>query len=92
MITKWGHNMFENNIIDLALNGKWRSALSNHISESCARPVRWCARIGATFFMQDCDSDGISDPVCSNIYGQFGVIQSSKGCIDSWPTGKCLSK
>ena len=72
--------------------GKWRCALSNHISESCLRPARWCDHSGATRQYRDCDGDGILDPVCTDSGGAFGVIQSSKGCKDSWPTGNCLSK
>ena len=40
--------------------------------------------------MLDCDGDDIPDPVCSDINEQFGVIQSSAECVDSWPNGECL--
>ena len=64
----------------LAINGKCNSDLLNHISASCPRPDRYCSHKGATFKMQDCDGDGIQDPVCTDENGQFGVIQSSKEC------------
>ena len=39
--------------------------------------------------MKDCDGDGIADPTCKDSSGNFGVLQSSKGCADSWPRGTC---
>ena len=55
----------------------------------CTHPTGWCTHAGAVFEMRDCDGDGIPDPTCSDDSGQSGVIQSSKGCADSWPQGTC---
>ena len=47
---------------------------------------------GAMFELRDCDADGIPDPTCTDSRGRFGVLQSSKGCEDSWPQGECKSR
>ena len=60
------------------------------IQKSCPRPKDWCNIVDQTFLMLDCDGDDIPDPVCSDINEQFGVIQSSAECVDSWPNGECL--
>merc|ERR1719187_3175168 len=58
-------------------------------SAGCPRRKGWCAHEGGTFQMIDCDGDGIPDPTCSDIKGNFGVLKSSKKCADDWPHGKC---
>ena len=40
----------------------------------------------------DCDEDGIPDPVCSDINGNFNVIQSTKGCHSVGPNASCRTK
>ena len=57
----------------------------------CLREARWCTYHTHTFEFKDCDGDGIADPTCKGPEGKFGVIQSSKGCADSWPGGTCKS-
>ena len=52
----------------------------------------WCTHSGAVFSMKDCDGDGILDPICEDSGGNFGVIQSTKGCASSWPRGACKSE
>ena len=58
----------------------------------CKRPSGWCSHRGSTYESKDCDRDGIADPVCSDTNGNYGVIQSSKKCADSWPRGQCQGK
>jgi len=56
----------------------------------CARQKGWCSHAGSTYFYQDCDKDGIPDPVCSDTNGRFGFIKSSQDCRkDEWPNGIC---
>jgi len=59
--------------------------------QTCARPTDWCTHAGAVYVEKDCDGDGVKDPTCSHPDGQFGVLMSSAGCSDSWPTGDCTS-
>uniref|UniRef100_A0A7M5VG94 Uncharacterized protein n=1 Tax=Clytia hemisphaerica TaxID=252671 RepID=A0A7M5VG94_9CNID len=56
---------------------------------SCKRPSYWCTHNSATFLFQDCDGDGIPDPVCSDKWGSMGIISSSNGCKNTWPQAKC---
>merc|ERR1719370_1308660 len=64
-------------------------ALKGDSGISCKRPSGWCSHRGSTYELKDCDRDGIADPVCRDTNGNYGVIQSSKKCSDSWPRGQC---
>ena len=70
---------------------KYNRILKHTYSTSlgCTRPELYCTHSGAVFSMKDCDGDGIADPTCKDSSGDFGVLQSSKGCADSWPRGTC---
>ena len=57
----------------------------------CVRPSGWCVHTGATYIQKDCDGDGLADPVCQDVSGQFGSILSSNVCKDTWPTGTCIT-
>jgi len=64
----------------------------NGIHAGCPRPPYWCSPDkNATFALRDCDGDGVPDPICLDINGNFGVISSADDCIDSWPEGRCVS-
>jgi len=63
---------------------------SQDLVAMCPRKPNWCSHSGAVFELKDCDADGIPDPTCKDS-SSFGVIQSSKGCADSWPNGECES-
>ena len=58
----------------------------------CNRRRGWCTHSRATYLYQDCDGDGIPDPVCSDTTGQFGFIQSSQNCRSNWPHAKCRAQ
>uniref|UniRef100_A0A7M5X0Z8 Uncharacterized protein n=1 Tax=Clytia hemisphaerica TaxID=252671 RepID=A0A7M5X0Z8_9CNID len=71
---------------------QWPNALCQTCKGTvCPRPANWCG-VGAAYFYLDCDDDGIPDPVCSTLNGQFGVIESSNACESTWPSGVCKSK
>ena len=74
------------------MNVKWHRELWHLVSGSCPMPNGYCTHAGATFSLEDCDGDGIIDPVCRDTDGNIGVIQSSKGCFNTWPSGTCHSK
>jgi hypothetical protein len=61
------------------------------IDRVCVKKETWCTHVGSTYAEKDCDGDGVPDPTCSDTAGNFGVLMSSAGCADSWPTGECLS-
>lgn len=58
----------------------------------CNRKRGWCTHKGSTYLYQDCDGDGIPDPVCTDTLGRFGVIYSSRKCTAVWPNAKCVTK
>ena len=66
----------------------------------CVRPPGWCTHTPinlsinlyrSTYYRQDCDGDGIVDPVCQDNIGQSGIISSASGCKDTWPHGTCIT-
>lgn len=65
--------------------------LAQETNPACTRPSGWCTHSGATYSFEDCDGDGILDPVCRDTGGNVGVLSSGNHCIDSWPTGTCLA-
>jgi len=73
--------------------GMWpNEACFNRNGRVCARHRRWCSHRGATFLYQDCDADGIPDPVCSDTSGSFGIIKSSQQCKSIWPSAICRAQ
>uniref|UniRef100_A0A7M6DS30 Uncharacterized protein n=1 Tax=Clytia hemisphaerica TaxID=252671 RepID=A0A7M6DS30_9CNID len=58
----------------------------------CSRSKGWCGHAGATYFYQDCDGDGILDPICSDTNGNLGIIKSSQKCKSEWPHAVCRAK
>lgn len=62
----------------------------------CDRPVSkwgtWCTHSGSTHSYKDCDGDGVPDHVCSDVYGQFGVVETNNGCKSTWPSGSCKAR
>eukprot|EP00111_Clytia_hemisphaerica_P016961 TCONS_00050293-protein len=72
---------------------KWPTGkCNNQKGRVCDRHKRWCSHSGATFFYQDCDNDGIPDPVCSDTRGSLGIIKSSQQCKSTWPHAVCKAK
>lgn len=67
-----------------------REAFASH-GGVCSRPVGWCTHQGAQFSMEDCDGDGIEDPMCEDSRGNAGFRGSASGCSENWPFAVCLS-
>jgi len=73
--------------------GKWpKEKCNTKKGQVCDRIKGWCKHAGATFFYQDCDGDGIPDPVCADTKGNFGIIKSTENCKSEWPSAVCKTK
>jgi len=55
------------------------------IGSACPRPAGWCHVNDAYTDNEDCDGDGIADPVCIG-YDGFGYLGSASGCVDNYPS------
>jgi hypothetical protein len=69
--------------------GRHIQGCQSHGKQVCNRPHGWCSHGGATYVLQDCDGDGVLDPVCSDPQGNMGYIGSANGCASTWPHAKC---
>jgi len=66
---------------------------------SCSRPNAFCKNIQpatlageyntASFQWKDCNADGIPDPTCSYLNGDFWIISSADGCHMKGPKYQC---
>jgi len=83
---KWNDRtcQFENNVICEAIT-----------KDVCPRPSGWCNPSNmnvsphATFLLIDCDGDGIPDPTCSALNGNFWIISSANNCKYYGPKYRC---
>jgi len=66
----------------------WEGCMS-HGKKVCPRPQGWCSHAGGTYVLQDCDGDGVVDPVCIDTQGNAGYIGSGNNCTSTWPNSKC---
>ena len=57
--------------------------------DACEKPTAFCTHPGGVYTFEDCDGDGIADPVCRDGAGQVGFYMSSRQCELVWPNGVC---